>query len=342
LKASVLKQTWRAELDSRARGLDDELDRVQAGLPDGKPHRDDVKANLHIAQRNIRLARDIAAGEVADDTPRRAFTLLRRWASGSDMETGWRAIHAADAALLMVAPSESVKARVPEIRASLLATLGESDGRVAPYTKTLERAEQHPNEHRDDIRTIKSAIDAASDAAHSNVRNYRNWLLIVSSVVTAGLIGVAIAHAGAGEFLYIAERGKTNPAVGADVAQIEAAGAVGGLLMAIVALIRLKVYSGPYALPLWQALVRIPAGAAAALAGGALLQGQVISTLSPQPRSGLLGYAVLFGAAPELVLRFLDRQVNSVSAAARTKDDPLKAVPKQASVAEDANNASKG
>ena len=38
-------------------------------------------------------------------------------------------------------------------------------------------------------------------------------------------------------------------------------------------------------------------------------------------------YAVLFGAAPELVLRFLDREVNRVSAAARTKDDPLKAVP---------------
>jgi len=339
LKASVLKQTWRAEVDSRARGLDDELDRVEAALSDGKSHEDDVKANLHIARRSISLARDIAAGDVTGDTPRRPFTLMRRWASGSDIETAWHAIHAADAALLMVAPAESVKARLPEIRASLLATLGDSDGRVAPYTKTLEEAEKHLNDHRDDIRSIKSAIDAASDAAHSNVRNYRNWLLIVSSVVAAGLIAVAVAHAGDPGFIYIAEKGKTNPAIGADIAQIEAAGAVGGLLMAIFALIRLKVYSGPYALPLWQALVRIPAGAAAALVGAALLQGQVISTLSPQPRSGLLGYAVLFGAAPELVLRFLDKQVNSVSAAARTKNDPLKTVPK---TGEGGASASKG
>lgn len=57
------------------------------------------------------------------------------------------------------------------------------------------------------------------------------------------------------------------------MAQIESAGAAAGLLMAIFALIRLTVFSGPVALPLWQSLVRIPAGAAAALVGAMMLQG---------------------------------------------------------------------
>lgn len=97
--------------------------------------------------------------------------------------------------------------------------------------------------------------------------------------------------------------------------------------MALFALIRLTVYSGPVALPLWQAMDRIPAGAAAALVGCLLLQGQVVSVLIPQARSGLLGYTVLF-AAPELVLRLLDNKVNATSAA-RPKNDPLKTVPPQ-------------
>jgi hypothetical protein len=140
-----------------------------------------------------------------------------------------------------------------------------------------------------------------------------------------------VAHAVNPDVLYIcqATKGVCAGGPGADLGQIEAAGALGGLLMALFALIRLTVYSGPVALPLWQALVRVPAGAAAALVGAFLLQGEVLSSITPQSRSGLLGYAVLFGAAPEVVLRFLDDKVNKVTAAARTENDPVTKVPAQ-------------
>ncbi|MDX6671858.1 MAG: hypothetical protein QOI91_2221, partial [Solirubrobacteraceae bacterium] len=65
------------------------------------------------------------------------------------------------------------------------------------------------------------------------------------------------------------------------------------------------------------------------LVGAFLLQGEVLSSITPQSRSGLLGYAVLFGAAPEVVLRFLDDKVNKVTAAARTENDPVTKVPAQ-------------
>jgi hypothetical protein len=65
------------------------------------------------------------------------------------------------------------------------------------------------------------------------------------------------------------------------------------------------------------------------VAGATLLQAELFSSITPQTRSGLLGYAVLFGAAPEIVLRFLDTKVNAVTAAARTENDPQTTVPAQ-------------
>jgi hypothetical protein len=336
--APISGSSWRAEVEDRARGLEGELAVARAAVESmngenkarcfsGRRSFENASSwpksrleNFGIAQRNIKVAHDAVT-----QRPRNPFSSLKHWASGSQVETAWRALHAVEAALLMVASQDSVEARLPEMRASLTTTLGESDGRVPEYTKVLDKSPGHVDANRDKLRVIKSAIDAASDAAHSNVRNYRNWLLVVTLVVSAGLIGVAIAHAFDSEFIDI-KVGKTS----ADVAQLEAAGATGGLLMALFALIRLKVYSGPYALPLWQALIRVPSGAAAALVGTILLQAKLLSSFAAQTEmSALLGYATLFGAAPEILLRLLDKQVNSVSAAARTKNDPLKQVPKQ-------------
>src|SRR4029079_8668590 len=123
--------------------------------------------------------------------------------------------------------------------------------------------------HRDHIRTIRAAVDNVADTAHSNVRNYRNWLLIVGTVLVAGLVVLAIAHATHPSFLFICQATSSSDAscqsAGANVFELEAAGALGGLLTALFSLIRLRVYSGPYSLPLWQALIRLPAGAAGGL-----------------------------------------------------------------------------
>jgi hypothetical protein len=318
----VSSVTWRAQVQARARELADELLRARASAPSGTPS---TAPDYGIAERNIELAARLARSE-----PRvLGLTWLRRWASGSDTETAWTALHDAEAAMMMILPSETLRARLPDLRAGLSTALA-GDGRLEHYLKVLtdiEQANRGPltREDREQIRVIKSVIDATSDAAHSNIRNYRNWLLIVSLVVTAGLLVVAIAHSADPGFLHVREAGGGA----ADLAQLEAAGAVGGLLMALFALIRLTVFSGPVALPLWQALVRIPAGAAAGIAGAILLQGQILSSIAVQGRAGLLGYSVLFGAVPELLLRFLDKRVNEATAAARPKNDPLKSVPSQ-------------
>src|SRR5207245_4526676 len=121
--------------------LDDELDRIKGTLTDSQEREGRIGANLAIARASIKLAKEIAAGEIEGDAPRSWRTLMRRWGSGTDIETAWRAIHEADTALLMVAPAAIVQARLPEIRAGLLTTLGESDGRAPGYLKILTQAE---------------------------------------------------------------------------------------------------------------------------------------------------------------------------------------------------------
>jgi len=56
---------------------------------------------------------------------------------------------------------------------------------------------------------------------------------------------------------------------------------------------------------------------------------RVLTSFVPQDRSGLLAYAFLFGAAPEILLRLLDNKVNAATAAARPRNDPLTTVSKQ-------------
>jgi uncharacterized membrane protein YgcG len=327
---SIQDVTWRAQVEARVRDLEGELDRVRERDPAPKDSWSQV-ADYTIAKRNIKQAEVVAAC-----VPRLlSWKWLRRWASGSDVETAWGAIHRAEAALQMILDPETLKARLPDLRAALSSTLA-GDGRLDEYNRTLEQVETRGPadigpEERERVRVVKSAIDATSDAAYSNIRNYRNWLLMISAIVTAGLIGLAIIHSRNSEFLYIPEA-HSSGTQSADVAQIAAAGALGGLLMALFALTRLTVYSGPVALPLWQALVRVPAGAAAGLVGAVLLQSHLFNAIVPQTRTGLLGYAVLFGAAPEILLRFLDDRVNAATAAARPKNDPLKGVPPQKAV----------
>ena len=315
--------SWRGQVESRVNDLRADLACARAGSCSNA-------AQEAFVEGTIELAHEIAADAPTTMSP----TWIQRWYSGADIEAAWSAIHRAEAFLIMILPRETVHARLSDLRAALTTTL-KGDGRVEGYEIDLKTIEVKgvagiglPERER--IRVIKSAIDSASDAAHLNIRNYRNWLLIVSTVVTVSLVIAAVVHSRNSEFLYIIESG-SQAHRSADVAQLEVAGAVGGLLMALFALIRLQVYSGPVALPLWQALVRVPAGAAAGLVGAALIQGGTVSAIARQSRSGLIGYAVLFGAAPELVLRFLDKRVNNATSAARPSSDPLKSVPIQSS-----------
>jgi hypothetical protein len=285
--------------------------------------------NYRVAGEQIQLARQAAAwpGYLA---------MLWRWGSGSDLETGWRSLHTADQALLEIQDEATVLARVPEIKAAVLANLPAEDTRRADYSAFLDKwtnkcaasppphkPEERPRV-RERIRMIKRAADGCSDVAHSNLRNYRNWLLITGLVLLFALITVGFWHALHPNFFKICAADTTRRCMPTDILEIEAAGALGGLVAAVFALRRLDAYGGPYALPLWQALLRVPSGGAGALLGVFVMQAHVVTALSPQLDDKLIPYALVFGYTPDFVLRLLDEKVNKVGEAARTKNDPLR------------------
>lgn len=355
--------TWRAVVASRVLQLEGDLSRA-----DAQSSADPTKPDT--AVRDILASRLTLAQRTAEDSPRvLSSTWLRRWGSGGDQDTAWRALHEAEQLLWVLLPSEIVRARLPELRASLTLKMAD-DGRLTQYVGDLDAAAApprrtdatpiddkatvatnplgappvagpatapkpaHPSRQkalsaaeREQLVVIRAAIDAVTEEANNNARNYRNWLLIVSGATMTVLLAIAVGHLISPGFIALYSAGEGNTR--SSVLQVELAGALGGALMALVTLSRLQIFSGAVALPLWQALIRIPAGATAGLVGALLIQSKVMPSVATPDFLGLLGFATLLGAAPEIVLRFFDRKVNEATDAARTKSDPLTKVPQQ-------------
>jgi hypothetical protein len=328
--------------------LQDELDRAAS-----EGAADPTDPNVAIVSKNLEVA--VAAAE----SPRERSQQLRRpllWWSGAAVETAWSALHEADQALLMLQGADTVKARLPEISAAVEANLPAGDSRIATYKELLKGYQEGNKLDRPQIRIIKRAVDAASDTAHSNVRGYRNILSAVGVILLIFAATLAIIHNADPKFISIcqaqpgsstsapapstggaaaastssgqATATKVTPCTGgADLAELELIGALGGLLAAVWALWRLDASSSPYGLPLYQALLRIPAGALAALFGILLLQSGALGVLIPQDADKLIAYGAVFGYAPDVLLRRVDARAKQLLGEARAKDDPQRTAP---------------
>jgi hypothetical protein len=97
--------------------------------------------------------------------------------------------------------------------------------------------------------------------------------------------------------------------------QVQLLGALGGFVTALAALQKLRGYRNPYNLPLVQAAVRVPAGALTGLIGILILQSGAFQ-LDPAEGNTVVAYAIVFGAAQELVTRLIDQKANSLIEAA--------------------------
>jgi hypothetical protein len=68
----------------------------------------------------------------------------------------------------------------------------------------------------------------------------------------------------------------------------------------------------------------VPAGAAVSLAAVLLLQSGVIKGLAPQSGLALLGVALVFGYAPDVLLRMMDQRATSLLGQAQNKNNPAR------------------
>ena len=102
-------------------------------------------------------------------------------------------------------------------------------------------------------------------------------------------------------------------AASADAAVVMLVGLAGAAVTGAAALRRLRGTSTPYAVPMTLLLLKLPTGALTAFLGLILLHGEFVPGLSALDSSGqILAWALVFGAAQQLVTGLVDKKAQDV------------------------------
>lgn len=257
--------------------------------------------------------------------PRGLWAQLRDWYSGASIETAWTELHRAYERLLLIQGEQAVRNRIGSIDAALRNNLKADDPRLTPAISRLQAIAKESklcSNIRQELRDYERLANEASDEAYENVRSLRNLLIAISGFTIVLLVAFAVVHAFAPAFLDLSGPATKPPSDAVEVWEVELAGMLGGAIAAVFTIAKLGGFSGTYRLPVYQALIRVPAGAAVALAAVLLIQSKQIDALSAQSGLSVLAVALVFGYAPDVFLRFMDQKATSLLGETQSKNDP--------------------
>jgi hypothetical protein len=203
---------------------------------------------------------------------------LRKWWSGDQVERAWRAVKDAQTNLVLVQSDSTARLRT----ATVIPAVRSNGSWVAP-TPTTNVAALY--------RTIV-AKHSEADQYFVATRQLRNVLWLTTIVLT-GLACVAlIIDSGHRPYILV--------------------GGLAGALTGILPLASSIKLTGPYGVTLAQILLKIPAGAIAALLGIYFLAGGVGSLPAAMGRTAYF-YAVLFGLSQQALTSIADSQAKSLA-----------------------------
>jgi hypothetical protein len=207
-------------------------------------------------------------------------TTFSSWRSGSRIERAWAALWAAKEDLTDVASDARLMAELDFVKAKA-ATFS------PPYTTPLTYdTAGTPTPAREAIRQVWLLYHIAESAGHRRSRQFRNYLWIGVAVLTVAAIGCAIF-------------------IGSD-RRLVGIGALAGSLTAISAVITGTKVSGSYPVALAQSIIKVPAGAVAAILGVLLLRAG-LPGLPGIKSSAEDAWAVIFGTSQYLMTRLVDK-----------------------------------
>lgn len=311
--AGRLVSGWREHLAVRLTALDAEA----ALLPVG-PYRDLAVVYLARARSAVERARawrsDVQAA----------------W-SGADVERAWTSTHAAEVAIVRALPLDQLTTRLPSLAEDCAAVLPK-DPRVAALRSFVGSGKVVDTAHQQLAADTLQSAHATSDAQHIRVRSFRNILLgttvfLAAFVVVLGVVGSlapgAFPVCGATstkDVTAICPTGATRPS-GGDVYLVELLGLLGAAISAATAIRKLSGTSTPYAVPLASLAIKLPIGALTALGGLILIRAGFGSSLTALDQAQVCAYALVFGAAQQLFMQFVDKQAKSVLDATTTPGD---------------------
>jgi hypothetical protein len=263
--------SWRILVDRQTRRLEEELQLATAGLEPGNATAATVQSSL-----------DRARGVLVEPST------LATWLTGSLIDRAWAALDSARENLVLIEDPDRFRAH-----AGYFARLAAQVGSHASTTW-----DPALRQDRMAARELVLGAHIMNDQSHTAIRQFRNFLLVLTLMAAAGVVLAAILDSGDRAVL--------------------AVGALAGTAATVLPITTATALPGPYSLTTVQALLRIPSGALAALLG-----------VVPATGNTALFYAVLFGVGQSVLLKLLDNQANSLVSASAPRTPSGMAPPGQ-------------
>jgi hypothetical protein len=167
------------------------------------------------------------------------------------------------------------------------------------------------------VRAALVDVIAANRERYSNLRAFRNTLILVTGLLAVLIVAAAGWHALNPDFLSLCsdksgclDGSKTSQ--GTDVALVALVGAVAGLLAIAFAFSEVETAPSRYDPKTWQAFLKPVTGAATALLGVLLIQAEILAEPIGKSQAALLGYAALFGFSQQVLTQFVDKRASSL------------------------------
>jgi hypothetical protein len=320
------------------------------GGPTTSSWREDALARIAELEMLTIMARDRTdeSEAVADEmaaTIRRHLDTAKRTAerppgrkagiAGADVTRVLTNIHAAEADLLRLAPTEYLLGQLSTLQAYVREHLPARDPRRAQLEAIVRSAAKDglPQPRRGAV--IAAAREANAEARRevTRVRSFRNVLLVTFAILTVAAIGVAVlgvvqptavplcfqpdgkvvcptGESLAGDDVDAVIAATVSPW---DLALVELMGLLAAAVAAAFALRGIRGTTTPYGLPVALALLKLPTGALTAVLGLLLMRGQFVPGLSALDSSAqILAWAIVFGYAQQLFTRLVDTQAQVV------------------------------
>lgn len=330
---------WREELLTRA----EELWSIESWILDHRDHSQPVGNIPAAIDRHIGAAQRTAAGHDKPHTTRRALLrhrFLSSWRvfTGSSFERTLGNLDAAEVDLLRLAPPDVLKGTLPSIVAHVNRFLPPEDPRRVAIDRIARDPTYLRQEQRDALITAQHAANTQRRRNLIRLRGFRNLLLggilvFVGIAVALGLIGhwsptslpLCFTPQANDRTTVVCPRAETpvgsvspdrdlDPVVaatvtGGDVWLVELLGLLGAALVGAATLRKIRSSSTPYGVHVALAVFKLPTGAVTAVVGLLLMRADFVPGLSALDSSAqILGWAVVFGIAQQLVTRFADSQ----------------------------------
>jgi hypothetical protein len=336
-----VSSAWREDLLTRAEELRGLASWIQA-------HGDRADGLLKEIDAHLAVVRQTAGARPKSGRHEPRRTRLWRGVTGASFERSLGNLDAAEVHLLRLAPSSVLIPALPSLEANVNRYLSKDD----PRRQAVDRIVAQRREGSDGQLFTDSDRDKLISAQHAansqrrrdliRLRTFRN--LLWGGIAVFLLIAIGLGVLGSlspstmplcftpetdGRITVVCPGEETpvgkvsagtdlDPDIartvsGGDVWLVELLGLLGAALTGAAALRSLASNSTPYAVPVTLAMFKLPTGAVTAVIGLLLMRADFVPGLSALDTSAqILGWAVVFGIAQQLVTQFADSQASGL------------------------------